>query len=153
MGGFMKPLIVADLMTEKVVFGRESDSLDSLYDAMAEHSIRHIPIVDSEKNVVGIISQRDLVSAVLFSKESLPASQVKDYLRHTKAAEVMSRGVETIGPDDSVREAGLLMLENKFGCLPVVEGEHLIGVLTESDFIKHVIGVDQESGQRLRRQL
>lgn len=134
----MKSLTVADLMTEEVVFGREKDRLDFLYDAMAEHSIRHIPIVNSDREVVGVISQRDLVSAALFSKESLPFSQVRDYLRNTTAGEIMSRGVEMTEPEESVEEAGLKLLENKFSCLPVVDGLKLVGILTEADFVRYL---------------
>lgn len=131
-------ITVADLMTEEVVFGRETDRLDFLYDAMAENYIRHIPIVNSDREVVGVVSQRDLVSAALFSKESLPFSQVRDYLRNTTAGEIMSRGVEVTEPDEGIDEAGLKLLENKFSCLPVVEGLKLIGIITEADFVRYL---------------
>lgn len=147
----MDKLIVADLMTEEVVFARENDSLNSAYDAMEEHRIRHLPVVDSERAVVGVISQRDMVAAALFSKESLPFSQVRDYLRNTTVAEVMSRGVETTDPEESIREAGLKLLENKFGCLPVVEGQKLIGIITESDFVRYLSLAEESMGQRLGR--
>jgi len=147
-------LRVADLMTEKTVFGRGSDSLESIYDAMGEYGIRHIPIVDSDKNVVGIVSHRDLVQSCLHLSDQLPMSQVRDYLRNSRADSIMSRAVETIEPNEPLEEAGLKMLENKFSCLPVVEGERLIGILTESDFVRYLIQ-DQEalSPQRLKRHL
>jgi len=147
----MAGLTVADLMTEEVVFARENDSLDVAYDAMEEHRIRHLPVVDSEKKVVGVLSQRDMVAAALFSKESLPFSQVRDYLKNTTVAEVMSRGVETTDPEETIREAGLKLLENKFGCLPVVEGQTLIGIITESDFVRYLSLTEESVGQRLRR--
>ena len=149
----MKPIKVADLMTEKVVFCRENEKLETAYDAMAENSIRHIPVVDSQQDLIGILSQRDIVGAALFSKESLPFSQVRDYLRNTRVGEVMSRGVETTEPDEDLREAGLKLLENKFGCLPVVEGQRLIGIVTESDFVRFVCNEEKRLGQRLRRHL
>lgn len=149
----MKPLKVADLMTEKVVFCRENELLETAYDSMSENSIRHIPVVDSQQELIGILSQRDIVGAALFSKESLPFSQVRDYLRNTRVGEVMSRGVETTEPDEELREAGLKLLENKFGCLPVVEGQKLIGILTESDFVRLVCNQEDFLRQRLRRHL
>jgi len=149
----MVALKVADLMSEKVVFCREHELLETAYEAMAEHSIRHIPVVDSDREIVGILSQRDIVAAVLFSKDSLPFSQVKDYLRNTRVAEVMSRGVETTEPEESLSEAGWKLLENKIGCLPVVEGQKLIGILTESDFVRFLSNQENRSRQGLRSRL
>jgi CBS domain-containing protein len=54
--------------------------------------------------------------------------------------EVMVHEVETVEPTAPLSEAAALMLENKFGCLPVVEGDRLVGILTESDFVRHVAG-------------
>ncbi|NBX76476.1 MAG: CBS domain-containing protein [Proteobacteria bacterium] len=149
----MEKITVADLMTEIVVFARENDTLDAAYDAMEENKIRHLPVVDSERSVVGVLSQRDMVAAALFSKDSLPFSQLRDYLRNTTVAEVMSRGVEVTDPEESIREAGLKLLENKFGCLPVVEGQTLIGILTESDFVRYLSEMEESTGQRLGRHL
>jgi hypothetical protein len=55
-------------------------------------------------------------------------------------------GVETISPDDDLEETGQLMLESKYGCLPVTEGTRLVGILTEADFVRYL--VDQESRRR-----
>jgi CBS domain-containing membrane protein len=145
----MAELQVADLMTEKVVFARENDRLDTVYDVMAENHIRHIPVVNKDQEVIGLISQRDLVGAALFTDQSMPLSQVRDLLREIKVSEVMIRGAETTEPDESLREAGLKMLENKFGCLPVVEGQTLIGILTEADFVQYVCNLESESAKRL----
>lgn len=147
----MPELQVADLMTEKVVFARENDRLDTVYDVMAENHIRHIPVVNKDQEVIGLVSQRDLVGAALFTDQSLPLSQVRDLLREIKVSEVMIRGAETIEPEESLREAGLKMLENKFGCLPVVEGQTLIGILTEADFVLYVCNLEADLAKRLRR--
>jgi CBS domain-containing membrane protein len=53
-----------------------------------------------------------------------------------RVKEVMSSSVVTIGPHEPLANAARLMLENKIGCLPVVDGEKLLGILTESDFVK-----------------
>ncbi len=146
----MSSLTVGDLMTEKVVFARDWDTLDTAFDSMEEYSIRHLPVVDAERAVIGIISQRDLVGAALYSKEFLPFAQLKEYLKNTTVGEVMSRGVETTDPEESLREAGLKLLENKFGCLPVVEGQTLIGIITESDFVRYLCNLEEFAGKRLR---
>jgi CBS domain-containing membrane protein len=148
----MPELFVADLMTEKVVFGRENDSLESIYDAMMDNKIRHLPILNSEGEILGIISHRDLVGAALYNESKLPISQVKEFLRNTRADEVMTRGVEVTEPMESLSEAGLKLLENQFGCLPVVEGLKLIGILTEADFVRYLCEQEKVLGQRLGSQ-
>lgn len=147
-------LLVADLMTEKTVFAKKTDSLESIYDAMSEYGMRHVPIVDSEKTVIGIVSHRDLVRACLHLRDQLPMAEMRDFMRNTRVETVMSYSVETIAPDDPIEEAGLTMLENKFSCLPVVEGQRLIGIITESDFVRHVIQTQKAlSPSRLKRHL
>jgi CBS domain-containing membrane protein len=54
-------------------------------------------------------------------------------------AEIMTVVPETADPEMLVEEAGQLLLEYKFGCLPVVEGTKLVGILTEADFVRHVV--------------
>ena len=56
----------------------------------------------------------------------------------------MTESVETIEPDRSIREAAQMMLENKFGCLPVVEGLRVVGIVTESDFVRHLAAMTLE---------
>jgi CBS domain-containing membrane protein len=53
----------------------------------------------------------------------------------------MTREVDTVEPDASIDEAGLIMMENKFGCIPVCQGTHLVGILTESDFVHYVVAL------------
>jgi len=143
-------LLVADLMTEKVVFARVSDTLDVVFDVMAKNQFRHLPVVNRDQEVIGIVSQRDLVGTALFSDKTLTLSQVRDFLRNVTVGEVMIRGAETTEPEVTAREAGLTMLENKFGCLPVVDGQVLIGILTESDFVRYLCDLEFASAEGLR---
>lgn len=145
-------LLVADLMTEKTVFAKKTDSLETIYDAMGEYGMRHVPIVDSEKRVIGLVSHRDLVRACLHLTDQWPMAEIRDFMRNTRVESVMSFSVETIAPDEPIEEAGLKILENKFSCLPVVEGEKLIGIITESDFVRYVIQTQKAlSPSRLKR--
>ena len=150
-------MLVGDLMTEKVVFAREADTLDTLYDAMLDNRIRHLPVVNSDGEVVGIVSHRDLVGSALSTQTKLPISEVKQTLRMMRADEIMTREVEVTDPLEPIREAGLRLLENQLGCLPVVDGLKLIGILTEADFVRYLCEQERteeeiESGIRLRRQ-
>ena len=133
----MSPLRVRDLMTEKVLSVHPGESVDKIYDAMTELSIRHIAVIDDEGDLVGVVSHRDLLRHSLIERSDLPLFIQKALLKRTRVEEVMTSEVETADPDQPIKEAAQVMFENKFGCLPVVEGWRVVGILTESDFVKY----------------
>ena len=134
-----RPAEVRDLMTDRVFALGPADDLESLYDLMDAHHVRHVPIVDREGDIVGLVTQRDLARSALGAQELLPLSLQQEILRRRKVREIMATEVETVEPDESLRVAAEMLLENKIGCLPVVEGEHLVGILTESDFVRRFL--------------
>jgi CBS domain-containing membrane protein len=127
---------VRDLMTEHVFALQPADDLEALYDLMDAHHVRHVPIVDREGDLVGLVTQRDLARSALGAQDVLPLSMQQEILRRRKVREIMATEVETVEPDESLKVAAGMLLENKIGCLPVVEGEHLVGILTEADFVR-----------------
>jgi len=130
---------VRDLMTPKVFTLKPGDSLEALYELMNEKHVRHVPIVDREGDLVGLVTHRDLSRTVLGPQEGLPLSVQEDLLRRRRVREIMATEVDTIEPDEPLEEAAEMLLENKIGCLPVVEGEHLVGILTEADFVRYFL--------------
>lgn len=129
-------LTVRDLMTEDVLSLPRSASLAEVHDLMSKHDFRHVPIVDGDE-LAGLISHRDLSRRVLGALDELTMSDQRQALSAFVAEDIMSRGIEGIDPETPIAEAAQLMFENKYGCLPVVENTHLIGILTESDFVRH----------------
>lgn len=132
---------VRDLMTERVFTLQPNDDLEALYDLMDTHHVRHVPVVDRDGDLVGLVTQRDLARSALGAQEVLPLSMQQDILRRRKVREIMATEVETVEPDENLKVAAEMLLENKIGCLPVVEGEHLVGILTESDFVRRYVDV------------
>jgi CBS domain-containing membrane protein len=128
-------LTVADLMTERVYSLKPEDSLRAVQELMWEHDVRHVPIVDQAGDLVGVVSQRDLARAT-DGTATLPLSSRNDLLRGTRVAAVMTEDVATAEPTDDIRTAAQTMFDNKYGCLPVVAGRRLVGILTESDFVR-----------------
>jgi CBS domain-containing membrane protein len=127
LGGFM--LEVEELMARDVITLREDDSLDQGDDLMSGNDIRHLPVVRDGK-LVGLVSHRDLIRA-LARHERTPGKPMPT------VGQVMTRSVETLKPRSAVREAIHKMLDNKFGCMPVVEdGGRLAGIITETDVIR-----------------
>lgn len=138
----MQTLLVSDLMTDKVYSIRPGEDLARLEELMDEIHIRHVPVVDDQRMVVGVVSHRDLVRQVLHARaDDLALAEVRQLLESRDVRSIMVTDVVTVEPGTEIGEAGQLMLDNKLGCLPVVEGGRLIGILTEADFVKHVVGL------------
>jgi CBS domain-containing protein len=121
---------VGELMTRELVTLKETQNLAMADELLRLHRIRHLPVV-REGKLVGLITHRDLLKATALKCPD-PAAQP------LWAADIMNREVRTVRPDTSLREAVGLMLENKFGCLPVVsEDGKLAGILTEADLVRY----------------
>ncbi len=128
--------LVRDLRTEKVFTLKGRDDLAALYDLMDSRHVRHVPVVDNEGELVGLVTDRDLSRSALGAVEELPLSVERDILRRRRVRDIMATEPDVIEPDATLKEAAELLLENKVGCLPVVEGLHLVGILTEADFVR-----------------
>ncbi len=128
--------LVRDLMTHRVFTLKPKDDLAALYDLMDSRHVRHVPIVDSEGDLVGLVTDRDLSRSALGAVEELPLSVERDILRRRRIRDIMATEPDSIEPDATLKEAAAILLENKVGCLPVVEGLHLVGILTEADFVR-----------------
>ena len=129
---------VRDLMTKDVTTLMIHEELSLADDIMTLGRIRHLPVVDKGK-LVGIISQRDLFRASLASVMRYPAEARREFLKTVVVKEVMTQKVISISPEADVKEAGLIMLEKKVGCLPVVEDRELVGLITETDILGYYI--------------
>lgn len=134
----MGKMLVQDLMISDVWTLAPGDTLAALLELMQQHDIRHVPIVEGESELVGLVTHRDVVRGAVSSKDDLPMNVREDILAHRPVDSVMVTDPFTVEPTDSVEDAAHLMLENKLGCLPVVEGARLVGIVTESDFVRYV---------------
>ncbi len=132
----MSELRVRDLMTSNVVTVQSRDSVATAYELMLDHRFRHLVVVDGEGDLVGLLTHRDLLRHSLIEHAGLPLSFQNDVMERIRVEEVMTSEVETTEPGQWLREAALVMYENKFGCLPVVEGTRPVGILTEADFVR-----------------
>lgn len=132
-------LTVADLMTPNPLAVRPDDDLVKAYDLLHDNAIRHLPVVDEDGDVVGVLSQRDLLRGALGGLEELPLTRQREYLELRTVGSLMVGEPEVCSPDDALRDAGQTMLDNKYGCMLVVEGERLVGILTEADFVAYVV--------------
>lgn len=123
-------------MTREVASVRPDDKLQVANDVMRLGRIRHMPVVDREGRLVGIVSQRDLFHSALLKALGGCSSESHAFVDAVAVEETMQRGVVTVGPDLPLREAARLMISRRIGCLVVVETGAIVGILTESDFVR-----------------
>ena len=126
---------VSKIMATDVVALDRNASLGSAKDIMDQRRLRHFPVVENG-NVVGVVSQRDLFRASLASMLGYEERTKKAFLDNLSIKGIMSDPPITVTADTGISEAARLMVEKKVGCLPVVDGKRLIGLVTETDFLK-----------------
>jgi len=132
----MTDLRVRDLMTPGVVSVRPEDSVAVAYELMLDNRFRHLVVIDRDGDLVGLLTHRDLLRHSLIERAELPVSLQCTVMRRILVEEVMTSEVETAEAGQLLAEAALTMFQNKYGCLPVVEGSRVVGILTESDFVR-----------------
>jgi CBS domain-containing protein len=121
-------MIVQSLMSSPAITVREDASFQQALALMQKHRIRRLPVVDESGRLIGIVAERDVLFATLRFLQS-----------RVDVAEVMTRAVLTVAPEMPLQRAALTMLENKVGGLPVVDGDRLVGIITESDIFRRFV--------------
>ena len=129
---------VKELMTVDVVTVGRNDELSVADDIMKMKRVRHLPVLE-EGRLVGVLSQRDLFLAALSTAMGFGQKASQEFLKTVPVKEVMTGDLITIAPSDDDTTAAHLMTDHKIGCLPVVDGGKLVGLLTESDFVQLVL--------------
>jgi len=127
---------VAELMTDTVFTLQPTDSLSDVRSLMHLAKIRHTPVTDDEGNFQGLITNRDLLDCTISRLAEIDKAVQDEIDTAIGVTDVMRRDVVCVAPDTSLREAARILYEHKYGCLPVLEGRKLVGILTEADFLK-----------------
>lgn len=128
---------VGELMTSPVVAISPNDSFAVAWQVMHGERIRHLPVVDDEMRLVGLVTHRDLLGHAPSDLEVARAPERFAMLDRVRVGDLMERHVSTATPQEPVAEAGRRMLGAKIGCLPVIAADgRLLGILTESDFVR-----------------
>jgi CBS domain-containing protein len=131
---------VRDVMQTSVVTISASDRLSTVEDIMTLGRVRHMPVVHAGK-LVGVVSERDLLRASLSNLSGHRHDERRAFLHVVEIARVMSTPPIVVTPEATVNEAAHIMAEKKIGCLPVVDGDELVGMITETDILHLVAGV------------
>lgn len=128
------------MKTEVTTLGR-NDTLQLAQDIMTLGRVRHFPVLE-DGELVGVMSQRDLYKASLGSVMKYGEKAQREFLDTIAVKEVMNYPPVTIAPQASVQEAARLMLKEKIGCLPVLDKDELVGIVTETDMLQLVTEMD-----------
>ena len=132
---------VRDLMTTDVVTLTEDETLAHAQRCMARGRIRHLPVV-RDGRLVGLVTHRDLLAASFSIFAEVEASEQRRVFTTVRVVEAMHRDVVTVSPGLAVSKAARILLENKYGCLPVVsEQNDLLGIVTEADFLRLTVNL------------
>jgi CBS domain-containing protein len=123
-------------MSTKVVRISTDDTLQTVSEIMDLGSVRHLPVV-RRGELVGVVSQRDLLKASLSNVMGIAADEQSVFLAGVSIADVMSAPAISIGADASVQRAAGVMADRKIGCLPVLEDGDFVGIVTETDVLTY----------------
>jgi acetoin utilization protein AcuB len=136
-------MFVDNSMTRQVITIRPETGMLEARSLMDENRIRHLPVVDADDRLVGIVSDRDIRSAMpSLVLEDFDSAEVRARLETVTAADIMTRDPDTVTPAHTIQDALLLITEKKVGAFPVVDAEgKLKGLLSVRDLVRAFINV------------
>jgi CBS domain-containing protein len=128
-------LLVRDYMTTALATVQETDTLLDATMFFVRSTFRHLPVVRG-RQLVGVITERDVKQHVPSVVSGISAEDYNSLLETTPISRVMSRTLITVRPEQSVLEAAKVLYEKRLGCLPVVQDNELVGIITTTDMLK-----------------
>lgn len=134
---------VIDIMTPNPITVRYERPLRDALELMEEHHIKHLPAISGSGHVAGVVSDRDCRHALNSPFINRKRWQDDALINHVLVRSVMSPAPIVVEPDAPAVEAARLMLTHGIGCLPVMRGETLVGILTRSDLLIAFMALQQ----------
>jgi acetoin utilization protein AcuB len=147
-------MFVRDYMTRNPITVSPETTFPQAIKAIREHKIRHLPVVQNNK-LVGLIVENDLLSNQPSKATTLSVFEIYALLDSLLVSQMMSKPVITAEGDCPIEEAARIMVENEISCLPVMDSNDLVGIITETDIFKALVTVlgGKERGLRLTLRL
>ncbi len=130
------PLKVSNFMTSKVITAHPEDGIRQTFFRMRENEVRHMPVVDEERKLVGIISDRDLRRPE-WVDEAPDLSHIYNLDDNLSVQDLMTRNVMVAHTYDTIAKSTKVLIEHRFGAMPVLNKEQeLVGMLSSLDMLK-----------------
>jgi acetoin utilization protein AcuB len=136
-------MFVSQSMTHKVITIDQQADIFEAQEKMANNRIRHLPVIDSQDRLIGIVTDRDIRSALPFKLFKDPGLEAeKEKISDLKIKDVMTQNPRTISPDYTIQDALLLIQDLRVGALPVVDDQgKLKGIISVRDLLRAFINV------------
>lgn len=144
-------MLVGERMSHPVITIHPDTPMQDALKIMRQEQIRRLPVVNKRGQLVGIVSEMDLMHASPSDVTTLSIWEMNYLLSKIQINEIMTKEVQTVSPDTPLEEAARIMCDNKIGGLPVVKDGEVVGIITETDLFKiflEMLGA-RESGVRV----
>lgn len=129
-------MLVRDRMTPDPVTITTDTSLKEALELVRSKSFRHLPVLDENGKLVGVVTEKSLVYASPTPATTLSVFEVDYILSRTKIGQITQGQVITVGPGLPIEEAARIMVDHRIGCLPVVEDDKLVGIISDTDIFR-----------------
>ena len=126
-------MIISRVMTKNPIFTNPDMSINEVRSMMDKEKIGHIPVLDKNNNLAGLVTREDLIKAGPSGATSLDMYEISYLLSKITVKDVMEKNVVTVGENEVVEEAARIMADKGIGCLPVMRGNLLVGIITDTD--------------------
>jgi len=141
-------MFVSRSMTSEVVTITGDASIFEAQEKMAQHTIRHLPVIDEENTLVGVVTDRDIRSALPYSLFNDPGSKAaREKAEALKIQDIMTKDPMAISPTDTIQDALLLIQQKRVGAFPVVDDNRkLKGIISVRDLLRaftNVLGIGE----------
>jgi len=131
-------MLVRDRMTHDPTTVTTETTLKDAIELIRSKPFRHLPVLDKNDHLVGVVTEKSLVYAAPTPITTLSIFEVDYVLSRVKIGQIAHRPVITVEPGFPIEEAARIMVDNRIGCLPVVEEGKLVGIISDTD-IFHVL--------------
>jgi acetoin utilization protein AcuB len=129
-------MILNRVMTKNPIFIHPDMPVTEARTFMDKREIHHLPVLDKNNKLVGLVTKKDLIKAGPSPATSLDMYEISYLLSKLKVETVMSRDVITVDEGEVVEEAARIMADKAVGCLPVMRGSLLVGIITDTDLFR-----------------
>jgi CBS domain-containing protein len=136
----MKDVPLKEIMVTGVIMGQIDEPLSEIESKLDEHAIRHLPIVDDKKHILGMFTHKDLAKCLVPHRtEDGEYYYDKEEMDQFVLRYVMTKNPITLGPDDTLKHAVDVMAEHKYDCIPIAKTDGtLVGIVSQIDVLKYI---------------
>lgn len=129
-------MLVEERMTHPVITTHDDVPIMDAYELMQKEGIRRLPVVDRKGNLIGMVSEREILQASPSQATTLSIWELNYLMAKITVDEIMTKDVITVDAETPLEEAALLMADHKIGGLPVMRDGKMVGIVTETDLFK-----------------